>query len=62
MAFDCVGFDATLDTALRSSRKGGRVGIIGVFVKPPVVDMNLAVLQERTVVGSLCYAEGTSSA
>jgi (R,R)-butanediol dehydrogenase/meso-butanediol dehydrogenase/diacetyl reductase len=58
VAFDCVGFEPTLDTALRASRKGGRVGIIGVFVKPPVVDMNLAVLQERTVVGSLCYAEG----
>jgi (R,R)-butanediol dehydrogenase/meso-butanediol dehydrogenase/diacetyl reductase len=58
VAFDCVGFEPTLDTALRASRKGGKVGIIGVFVKPPTVDMNLAVLQERTVVGSLCYAEG----
>lgn len=57
VAFDCVGLQASLDSALNLARKGGRVVIVGVFKTPPVVDMNKVVLQEREIIGCLAYVD-----
>ena len=57
VAFDCVGNEQSLDTAISVSRKGGRVSIVGVFQKSPTVDMNRVVLEERELLGNLAYVE-----
>jgi len=57
VAFDCAGFQESLDSALNLARKGGRVVVVGVFKAPPVVDMNKVVLQEREIIGSLGYVD-----
>ncbi len=57
VAFDCVGYQESLASALDLSRKGGRVVCVGVYKSPPVVDMNKVVLQEREVIGCLAYVD-----
>jgi (R,R)-butanediol dehydrogenase / meso-butanediol dehydrogenase / diacetyl reductase len=57
VAFDCVGTEESLDSAINLSRKGGRVVVVGVFKKAPTVDMNKIVLQEREIIGCLAYVD-----
>ena len=57
IAFDCVGFEESLASAITLSRKGGRIVCVGVYKQPPVVDMNKIVLQEREIVGCLAYVD-----
>jgi (R,R)-butanediol dehydrogenase/meso-butanediol dehydrogenase/diacetyl reductase len=57
IAFDCVGYEASLASAIAVSRKGGRVVMVGVYREPPTVDMNKIVLQEREMVGCLAYVD-----
>jgi (R,R)-butanediol dehydrogenase/meso-butanediol dehydrogenase/diacetyl reductase len=57
IAFDCVGTQESLDLAIHLTRKGGRVVVIGVFKTPPVVDMNMIVLQSREIVGSIGHVD-----
>jgi (R,R)-butanediol dehydrogenase/meso-butanediol dehydrogenase/diacetyl reductase len=57
IAFDCVGTQDSVNSALDLARKGGRVVIVGVFKSPPTVDLNKVVLQEREVLGCLAYVD-----
>jgi (R,R)-butanediol dehydrogenase/meso-butanediol dehydrogenase/diacetyl reductase len=57
VAFDCVGLEGSLASAIAASRKGGRVSIVGVFKSPPTVEMNAVVLQERELIGNLAYVD-----
>ena len=57
VAFDCVGTESSLTSAIDISRKGGRVAIVGVFRSAPTVDMNKIVLQEREIIGNLAYVD-----
>ena len=57
VAFDCVGTEESVNSALTFSRKGGRVVIVGVFKSPPTVDLNKVVLQEREIIGCLAYVD-----
>jgi (R,R)-butanediol dehydrogenase/meso-butanediol dehydrogenase/diacetyl reductase len=57
VVFDCVGTEASLNSAITLARKGGRVAVIGVFRAPATVDMNQVVLQEREIVGNLAYVD-----
>jgi (R,R)-butanediol dehydrogenase / meso-butanediol dehydrogenase / diacetyl reductase len=57
IAFDCVGTEGSVNSALSLARKGGRVVIVGVFKSPPTVDLNKVVLQEREIVGCLAYVD-----
>jgi len=53
IAFDCVGTQESLSCAVNAARKWGRVAVIGVFKTPPLVDMNMIVLQEREIIGCM---------
>jgi (R,R)-butanediol dehydrogenase/meso-butanediol dehydrogenase/diacetyl reductase len=57
IAFDCVGYEESLNAAIHLARKGGRIGVIGVFTKPPAVAMNKIVLEDRELFGNLAYSE-----
>lgn len=57
VAFDCVGNESSLDAALETTRKGGRIGVIGTFPVRPKVNMDRIGLEEREVYGSLAYAD-----
>jgi len=57
IAFDCVGYESSLSSAIDVSRKGGRVVIVGVFKSPPRIDMNKIVLEEREIIGNLAYVD-----
>jgi (R,R)-butanediol dehydrogenase/meso-butanediol dehydrogenase/diacetyl reductase len=57
IAFDCVGTQESLNSAINLARKGGRIVIVGVFKSQPTVDMNKIVLQEREIIGCLAYVD-----
>jgi 2-desacetyl-2-hydroxyethyl bacteriochlorophyllide A dehydrogenase len=52
VAFDCVGKDSTLDSALRSLRKGGLAVLVGVPTGMLAVDPRRLLVEERHLVGS----------
>ena len=54
-AVDCAGSAASLDTALRATRAGGRVALAGM--PPPGVDLSPVWFRELELVGA--YATGT---
>jgi (R,R)-butanediol dehydrogenase/meso-butanediol dehydrogenase/diacetyl reductase len=57
IAFDCVGTEGSVNSALGLARKGGRVVIVGVFKSLPTVDLNKVVLEEREIYGCLAYVD-----
>lgn len=57
IAFDCVGTQESLNSAINLARKGGRIVIVGVFKSQPTVDINKVVLQEREIIGCLAYVD-----
>ena len=56
VAIDCVGTEASLNSALALSRRGGRVALVGILSERPTIDINRIGLEERELVGSLAYA------
>ncbi len=63
VAIETVGGRAdTLDAAIRSTRPGGRVVVLGIFSGSPAIDTLALVLKELSIVGSNTYgmAEGGS--
>jgi (R,R)-butanediol dehydrogenase/meso-butanediol dehydrogenase/diacetyl reductase len=57
VAIDCVGVQSSLNSALELSRKAGRVVLVGIFTKDPVIDIGKIGLDEREFTGSLAYAD-----
>ena len=57
LAYECAGFDATLDTAVNLTRKRARVMVMGVDQKSPVFPMNLFQEGERTLLTSQAYVD-----
>jgi (R,R)-butanediol dehydrogenase/meso-butanediol dehydrogenase/diacetyl reductase len=57
VAIDCVGLEASLNSALALSRKGGRVALVGIIPTRPTIDIDKIGLDERELVGSLAYAD-----
>ena len=55
VAFECVGSESALASAVAAIEKGGRVMIVGVFGEKPRVDMSVAGDRELSLVGSLMY-------
>lgn len=54
-AFDAAGIEATLQAAIRSTRKGGSVTIISIWEKPACIDPNEIVLAELDLHGIIAY-------
>ena len=55
LAFEAAGVQASLESAIKSIEKGGMVLIVGVYGKPPVVDMSVVGEHEIQLAGSMMY-------
>jgi (R,R)-butanediol dehydrogenase/meso-butanediol dehydrogenase/diacetyl reductase len=56
-AFECVGAEAPLKTALGSIRKAARVVVVGIFEKPALTDYFDAVFFDKSIIGTFGYSE-----
>ncbi|GAB4517918.1 MAG: alcohol dehydrogenase catalytic domain-containing protein [Anaerolineae bacterium] len=55
VVFECVGVEATLRAAMLACRKGGTVGVLGVFGKDASLPVGLIQDWELRLLGSLMY-------
>lgn len=55
IAFEAAGVEASLASAVKCIEKGGMVLIVGVYGKPPVVDMGVVGEHEIVLAGSMMY-------
>lgn len=55
LAFEATGAEASLASAVKAIEKGGMVLIVGVYGKPPVVDMSVVGEHEIVLAGSMMY-------
>jgi L-iditol 2-dehydrogenase len=53
--FECVGAQATIDTAIANARKGTTIVIVGVFGDKPTVDLGFVQDHELKIVGTAMY-------
>lgn len=56
-ALECVGVQATIEQAIKVSRKGADIIIVGVFGNKPTVDMGLVQDKELRLIGTLMYKD-----
>jgi (R,R)-butanediol dehydrogenase/meso-butanediol dehydrogenase/diacetyl reductase len=56
IAIDCVGVEASLNSALRMTRRAGRVVLVGIFTEDPTIDIGRIGIDERELTGALAYA------
>jgi (R,R)-butanediol dehydrogenase/meso-butanediol dehydrogenase/diacetyl reductase len=55
VAFDTVGIQATLDTAIAATRPGGTIFNVAIHEKALLLNPNLLTLTEKKYTGGLCY-------
>ncbi|GMH09049.1 hypothetical protein Nepgr_010889 [Nepenthes gracilis] len=55
ITFDCAGFDKTMSTALRATRSGGRVCLIGMGHSEMTVPLTPSAVREVDVIGVFRY-------
>ncbi len=57
VVYECVGIQPTLNNALNIVCPGGKIMMMGVFEKPPVLDMNLLQEGERVILTSQAHTD-----
>lgn len=57
VAFDCVGNQPAVETAVKASKKGGTVVIVGIHPQPISFDFGRMVAHEKTFIGSSAYTD-----
>ena len=62
IVYECIGAEATLDQAIRMSKPGGKLMVMGVFGKKPVVDMNTLQEAERIILTSQAHVDEIADA
>ena len=62
VVYECIGAAATLDQAIRISKPGGKLMVMGVFGKKPVVDMNTVQEAERVIYTSQAHVNEIATA
>lgn len=62
VVYECVGLQATLDQAIRMTKPGGKIMVMGVFGKKPVVDMNTLQEAERAIFTSQAHVDEIATA
>ena len=55
LAFECVGVEATITSAIEAIQKGGTLVVVGVFAEKPRVDIGLVQDRELVLAGTLMY-------
>ena len=62
VVYECIGAEKTLDQAIRISKPGGKLMVMGVFGKKPVVDMNTLQEAERVLYTSQAHVNEIATA
>ena len=62
IVYECIGAAATLDQSIRISKPGGKIMVMGVFGKKPVVDMNTLQEAERVIYTSQAHVDEIATA
>ena len=62
VVYECIGAEATLDQAIRISKPGARIMVMGVFGRKPVVDMNTLQEAERVLYTSRAHVNEIAEA
>lgn len=60
--YECIGLQSTLDQAIRMTKPGGRIMVMGVFGKKPAVDMNTLQEAERAILTSQAHVDEIATA
>ncbi|MEA5084667.1 MAG: 2,3-butanediol dehydrogenase [Lachnospiraceae bacterium] len=60
--YECVGLQGTLNTAITLTKPGGKIMVMGVFEKPPVVDLNTLQEAERIILTSQAHIDEIATA
>lgn len=55
VAFECVGIKETINSAIETIQKGGKIVVVGVFGERPRIEMGLIQDRELNLVGTLMY-------
>lgn len=55
VAFECAGLEITLDQAVQTINKGGKIVVVAVYEDSPKVDMSIVGDRELLLVGTLMY-------
>jgi L-iditol 2-dehydrogenase len=55
LAFECVGVEDTMTTAIEAIEKGGTIVVVGVFGEKPRIDLGLVQDRELNLLGTLMY-------
>jgi L-iditol 2-dehydrogenase len=55
MAFECVGVEATITSAVANIQKGGTIIVVGVFGEKPRIDLSTVQDRELNIRGTLMY-------
>lgn len=62
IVYECLGSEKTLDQCIRISKPGGKIMVMGVFGKKPVVDMNTLQEAERAIYTSQAHVNEIATA
>ncbi len=62
VVYECIGAEATLDQAIRMSKPGGKLMIMGVFGRKPTIDMNTLQEAERVIMTSQAHVDEIATA
>ena len=62
IVYECIGAEKTLDQAIRMSKPGGKLMVMGVFGQKPRVDMNTLQEAERAIYTSQAHSDEIAAA
>ena len=62
IVYECIGTEKTLDQAIRITKPGGKLMVMGVFGKKPTVDMNTLQEAERILYTSQAHVNEIATA
>jgi (R,R)-butanediol dehydrogenase/meso-butanediol dehydrogenase/diacetyl reductase len=62
VVYECLGAQQTLDQAVHISKPGGKIMVMGVFGKKPVIDMNVVQEAERVIYTSQAHVDEIQTA
>ena len=62
IVYECVGLQGTLNTAITLAKPGGKIMVMGVFEKPPTVDINTLQEAERMIFTSQAHVNEIATA
>ena len=62
VVYECIGIEPTLDQAIRISKPGAKIMVMGVFGRKPVIDMNTVQEAERVIYTSQAHVNEIATA